>query len=152
MTKIQNPKQKNNRFAKRPAGTGLKFVFLNLRPARSCLAMAGGFIWNLPARRFFGGVLGIWDFRHKTPKQSHFISNRIKGSGISYGFRSAIISFMMDITLRPLFRAILWASSTIPEACFSSSVRLGTGRFFFSYCQVKNRTASAFCCSFINPI
>ncbi len=75
MTKIQNPKQKNNRFAKRPAGTGLKFVFLNLRPARSCLAMAGGFIWNLPARRFFGGVLGIWDFRHKTPKQSHFISN-----------------------------------------------------------------------------
>ncbi len=29
------------------------------------------FICNLPARRFFGGVLGICDFRHKTPRQSH---------------------------------------------------------------------------------
>ena len=27
-------------------------------------------IWNLPARRLFGGVLGICDFRHKTPRQS----------------------------------------------------------------------------------
>jgi hypothetical protein len=26
------------------------------------------FICNLPARRLFGGVLGICDFRHKTPK------------------------------------------------------------------------------------
>ena len=27
-------------------------------------------VWNLPARRLFGGVLGICDFRHKTPRQS----------------------------------------------------------------------------------
>jgi len=40
-----------------------EFMICNLRPARSCLAMAGGFICNL--------VLGICDFRHKTPRQSH---------------------------------------------------------------------------------
>ena len=28
------------------------------------------FICNLLARRLFGGVLGICDFRHKTPRQS----------------------------------------------------------------------------------
>ncbi len=28
------------------------------------------FICNLPARRLFGGVLGICDFRHKTSRQS----------------------------------------------------------------------------------
>ncbi len=28
------------------------------------------FIWNLLARRLFGGVLGICDFRYKTPSQS----------------------------------------------------------------------------------
>ncbi len=27
-------------------------------------------VWYLPARRLFGGVLGICDFRHETPKQS----------------------------------------------------------------------------------
>jgi hypothetical protein len=43
MTEIQNPKQKNNRFE----------PVWNLRPARSCLAMAGGFICNL--------VLEIWN-------------------------------------------------------------------------------------------
>jgi len=60
----------------------LEFAIWNLRPARSCprpprlawlageLAMAGGFICNLPARRSFGGVLGICDFRHQTPRQS----------------------------------------------------------------------------------
>jgi hypothetical protein len=52
MTEIQNPKQKNNR---------LETVW-NLRPARSCLAMAGGFIYNL--------VLGVCDLKHQTPRQS----------------------------------------------------------------------------------
>jgi hypothetical protein len=61
-----------------------------------------------------------------------------------YGFRSAIISFMIDMTLRPLSRAMRWASSTIPEACLSSSTRVGKGRFFFWYCQLKNRMASRF--------
>ena len=37
--------------------------YWNLRPARSGLAMAGGFICNL--------VLGIYDFRHKNSRQSH---------------------------------------------------------------------------------
>jgi hypothetical protein len=27
-------------------------------------------VWNLPVRRLFGGVLGICDFRNKTPRQS----------------------------------------------------------------------------------
>jgi len=27
-------------------------------------------VWNLLARRLFGGVLGICDFRHKTSRQS----------------------------------------------------------------------------------
>ncbi len=27
-------------------------------------------VWNLLARRLLGGVLGICDFRHKTPRQS----------------------------------------------------------------------------------
>ena len=40
----------------------LVIEYWNLRPARSCLAMAGGFICNL--------VLGICVFRHKTPRQS----------------------------------------------------------------------------------
>jgi len=37
--------------------------------------MAGGFICNL--------VLGICDFRHKTPRQSHLISDLAKGPGFS---------------------------------------------------------------------
>jgi len=75
MTEIQNPKQKNNRFE----------PVWNLRPARSCprpprlawlageLAMAGGLICNL--------VLGICDFRHKTPRQSHLSLTWPKGPG-----------------------------------------------------------------------
>ena len=35
----------------------LNIGYWNLRPARSCLAMAGGFICNLLARRLSGGVL-----------------------------------------------------------------------------------------------
>jgi hypothetical protein len=45
--------------------------------------MAGGFICNLPARRSFGGVLGICDFRHKTPRQSHLSLTWPKGPGFS---------------------------------------------------------------------
>jgi len=44
----------------------------------------------LPARRSFGGVLGICDFRHKTPKQSYLLpgpkdqvfQGKIKGMGL----------------------------------------------------------------------
>jgi hypothetical protein len=31
------------------------------------------FICNLPARRLFGGVLGICDFRHKTPGRAEYL-------------------------------------------------------------------------------
>ncbi|MDX2496609.1 MAG: hypothetical protein QNL11_01755, partial [Desulfobacterales bacterium] len=54
---FENPNKKSNRFE----------TVWNLRPARSCLAMAGGFICNL--------VLGICDFRHKTPRQGHYLSD-----------------------------------------------------------------------------
>ncbi len=58
--------------------------YWNLRPARSCLAMAGGFIWNLPARRFFGGVLGICGFRQKTLRQRDLSLTLIRGPGFQY--------------------------------------------------------------------
>ena len=52
----------------------LVIEYWNLRPARSCLAMAGGFIWDL--------VLGICDFKHKTPRQSHLSLTWPKGPGL----------------------------------------------------------------------
>jgi len=59
----------------------LNIGYWNLRPARSCLAMAGGFICNLLARRLSGGVLGICDFRHKAPRQSHLYLTWPRGQG-----------------------------------------------------------------------
>jgi hypothetical protein len=41
------------------------------------------FIWNLPARRLFGGVVGICDFRYKTPSQSQTSLTWPKGPGFS---------------------------------------------------------------------
>jgi hypothetical protein len=41
------------------------------------------FICNLPARRLFGGVLEICDFRHKTPRQSQISLTWPKGPGFS---------------------------------------------------------------------
>jgi len=50
---------------------GFGLWIFEFEPARSCLAMSGGFIWNLPARRLFGGALGICIFWNNTPRQSH---------------------------------------------------------------------------------
>jgi len=50
----------------------LKFAIWNLR-----------FICNLPARRSFGGVLGICDLRHQTSRQSRRTLTWPKGPGFS---------------------------------------------------------------------
>jgi hypothetical protein len=60
MTKIQNPKQKNNRARAAQA--------LAPRERLRCALNLFG-IWNL--RFICNLVLGICDFRNKTPRQSH---------------------------------------------------------------------------------
>ena len=64
---------------------------------------------------------------------------------------SAMRSLMMDMTLRPRLRAMSWASSTILAAWFANSASSGIGFFNFSYCQLKNRTASFSSCCRIKP-
>lgn len=64
---------------------------------------------------------------------------------------SAMRSLMMDMTLRPRLRAMSWASSTILAAWFANSASSGIGLFNFSYCQLKNRTASFSSCCRIKP-
>jgi len=62
-----------------------------IQKSRQCLDLEGlvieywnlKFICNLLVRRLFGGVLGIYDFRHKTPRQCRISLTWPKGPGFS---------------------------------------------------------------------
>ena len=58
----------------------------------------------------------------------------------------------MPTTLRPLSRAILWASSTSLAAWISNASIAGTGMLFLWYCQANKRIARRFSCCLIKPI